>query len=209
VKLCCSITINHDVRKKIVMLVEIPDPEVILGIVIAFLAGLLSLLIFYKIKPLIKNNERSDSSNFERLEFYERQLIDMKIRLDSLAMEGESTKSVRYDDLEEFEDKIPKQGRSLMHGPPRRQQQMPRTSGNNYNNTFDYVLGLITDKEMTSRDIQIASQRSREHTSRLMNKLFKDGYVERNTKTKPYSYSITAKGRAKLSKPGFLQEVTA
>ena len=191
------------------MLVEIPDPEVILGIVIAFLAGLLSLLIFYKIKPLIKNNERNDSSNFERLEFYERQLIDMKIRLDSLAMEGESTKSVRYDDLEEFEDKIPKQGRSLMHGPPRRQQQMPRTSGNNYNNTFDYVLGLITDKEMTSRDIQIASQRSREHTSRLMNKLFKDGYVERNTKTKPYSYSITAKGRAKLSKPGFLQEVTA
>jgi len=209
VKLCCSITINHDVRKKIVMLVEIPDPEVILGIVIAFLAGLISLLIFYKIKPLIKNNERSDSSNFERLEFYERQLIDMKIRLDSLAMEGESTKSVRYDDLEEFENKIPKQGRSLVYRPPRRQQQTPRTPGNNYNNMFDYVLGLITDKEMTSRDIQIASQRSREHTSRLMNKLFKDGYVERNTKTKPYSYSITAKGRAKLSKPGLVQEVTA
>jgi len=51
---------------------------------------------------------------------------------------------------------------------------------------------------MTSRDIQITLGRSREHTSRLMKKLFEDGYVKRNTNSKPYTYSITDKGKEKL-----------
>ena len=63
---------------------------------------------------------------------------------------------------------------------------------------IDHVLQLITNKAMTSRDIQVTLKRSREHTSRLMKKLFEDGYVERNTETKPYTYSITEKGKAKV-----------
>ena len=51
---------------------------------------------------------------------------------------------------------------------------------------------------MTSRDIQITLKKSREHTSRLMKKLFEDGFVERNTETKPYTYSITKKGKTKV-----------
>jgi CTP-dependent riboflavin kinase len=68
-----------------------------------------------------------------------------------------------------------------------------------HNNATDYVLHLITDKAMTSRDIQITLKRSREHTSRLMKKLFDDGYVKRNTSTKPYTYSITEKGKEKIN----------
>ena len=62
----------------------------------------------------------------------------------------------------------------------------------------DYVLQLITNKAMTSRDIQITTKRSREHTSRLMKKLFESGLVQRNTETKPYIYSITEKGKSKV-----------
>ena len=51
---------------------------------------------------------------------------------------------------------------------------------------------------MTSRDIQITLKRSREHTSRLMKKLFEDGLVQRNTESKPYTYSITEKGKTKI-----------
>ena len=71
------------------MLIEIPDPEIILGIVVAFFVGLFALYIFYKIKPSVNQQDRYDSSSFDRLEFYERQLIDMKIRLDSLEIAGE------------------------------------------------------------------------------------------------------------------------
>ena len=67
-----------------------------------------------------------------------------------------------------------------------------------HTNPTDYVLHLITDKAMTSRDIQITLKRSREHTSRLMKRLFEDGFVQRNIETKPYTYSITEKGKAKV-----------
>ncbi len=62
----------------------------------------------------------------------------------------------------------------------------------------EHVLGLITAKEMTSRDIQITIGRSREHTSRLMKRLFEEGYVQRNNKVRPFTYQITEKGKAKL-----------
>ena len=65
-------------------------------------------------------------------------------------------------------------------------------------NPINYVLHLITSKAMTSRDIQITLKKSREHTSRLMKKLFEEGYVQRNTESKPYTYSITEKGIAKV-----------
>ena len=69
----------------------------------------------------------------------------------------------------------------------------PNTSNLTPTNPVDYVLHLITDKAMTSRDIQITLKKSREHTSRLMKKLFEEGYVQRNTESKPYTYSITEK----------------
>ena len=77
-------------------------------------------------------------------------------------------------------------------------QQIQRAPNMGYQNATDYVLRLITDKSMTSRDIQITLGRSREHTSRLMKKLFDDGYVKRSSDSKPYSYSITEKGKEKL-----------
>ena len=61
------------------MLVEIPDPEVILGIIAAFLVGLFVLFISYKIKSLLNRREKPDSSYLERFDFYERQLIDILV----------------------------------------------------------------------------------------------------------------------------------
>jgi len=52
------------------MLIEIPDPEIILGIVISFFVGLFVLYIFYKIKPSIKQQGEFDASSYDRLEFY-------------------------------------------------------------------------------------------------------------------------------------------
>ena len=67
------------------MLVEIPDPEVILGVVTAFVIGVLALFFYNKLKPYVNLKPKSqDPGYMERLEYYERQLIDMKIRLDAL-----------------------------------------------------------------------------------------------------------------------------
>jgi len=190
------------------MLVEIPDPEVILGVILAFLVGLGVLYGFYKVRPFIKSkSEISNASQTERLEYYERQLIDMKIRLDALEIQGIEQKSEDPNlELKQFLEKLAKNEAQEMHVEEVSQHKdmvekpvsTPNISNTDHTNPTDYVLRLITNKAMTSRDIQITLKRSREHTSRLMKKLFEDGYVERNTETKPYTYSITEKGKIKV-----------
>ena len=187
------------------MLVEIPDPEVILGVIAAFFVGLFVLYIIYKIKPSIKRQEGFDASSYDRLEFYERQLIDMKIRLDSLEIDSEVVNSNEIKDFGRVIEKIPNYEEYSVPKPKRLTPKSRQAPITDHNNTIDFVLGLITDKSMTSRDIQNASQRSREHTSRLMKKLYQEGYVGRDMRTKPFTYSITDKGKAKLGILEYLQ----
>ncbi len=192
------------------MLIEIPEPDVILAVIIAFVVGLVGLYSYYKIRPFIKTkSEMIDSSQLERLEYYERQLIDMKIRLDSMEMQGvEQKKEDPTIEIKQYLEKLTK-NQQVIENPiispkktediskePKTIQRMPNLD---HNNATDYVLHLITNKAMTSRDIQITLKRSREHTSRLMKKLYDDGFVQRNISTKPYTYSITEKGKEKIN----------
>jgi len=181
------------------MLVEIPDPEVILGIIAAFLVGVFGLYLFIKIKPYLKFKPvMNNPSYFERLEFYERQLIDMKIRLDALDLQDYSTKLYQPIPETESVERTSNKNELAHHKEVVGSPQEQRAPNMGYQNATDYVLKLITNKSMTSRDIRITLGRSREHTSRLMKKLFEDGYVKRNTNSKPYTYSITNKGKEKL-----------
>jgi len=191
------------------MLIEIPDPEVILGVIIAFLIGLVGLYGYYKVRPFIKSrNEMGDVSQSERLEYYERQLIDMKIRLDALEIQG-IDQNVEDPNVElksfleklaknEIQEKLTAQEIIEPEVVIEKASSTPEVIEIGYSNPTNHVLHLITNKSMTSRDIQITLKKSREHTSRLMKKLFEDGLVQRNTETKPYTYSITEKGISKV-----------
>ena len=190
------------------MLVEIPDPEVILGVILAFLLGLGGLYLFFKVRPFIKSNsDIVDPTQTERLEYYERQLIDMKIRLDALEIQGVEENPIDPNlDLKQFMQKlvetkesekqieVVKESEVVLE----KQVSTPNMTNIEHVSPTDYVLHLITNKAMTSRDIQITTKRSREHTSRLMKKLFESGLVQRNTERKPYTYSITEKGKSKV-----------
>lgn len=190
------------------MLVEIPDPEVILNVILAFIVGLGGLYGYYKIRPFIKSkSDMVDASQSERLEYYERQLIDMKIRLDALEIQGIEQKTDDPNlELKQFLEKLAKNEAQEKEVPisqepqkvPEKSVSTPKISNIGHTNPTNYVLHLITNKVMTSRDIQITLKKSREHTSRLMKKLFEEGLVQRNTETKPYTYSITEKGMAKV-----------
>ena len=190
------------------MLVEIPDPEVILSVILAFILGLGGLYGYYKIRPFIKSkNEMVDASQSERLEYYERQLIDMKIRLDALEIQGIEQKTEDPNlELKQFLEKLAKNEVqesevTISQEPeivPEKPVSTPKIANIEHTNPTNYVLHLITNKAMTSRDIQITLKKSREHTSRLMKKLFEEGLVQRNTESKPYTYSITEKGIARV-----------
>jgi len=183
------------------MLVEIPELEVILGVITAFVVGILALLIYNKLKPYVNLKPKNqDPGHLERLEYYERQLIDMKIRLDALDI---ADLSIKPDELSgEYRGMEEKVVKMSQENPVKKMEitdtvsdkRMPNLG---YNDATSHVLRLITDKSMTSRDIQITIGRTREHTSRLMKKLFEDGFVKRNTDTKPFTYSIIEKGQRK------------
>ena len=191
------------------MLIEIPDPEVILGVIIAFLIGLAGLYGYYKVRPFIKSkSEMTDASQSERLEYYERQLIDMKIRLDAIEIQGIEQK-VEDPNMElkqfleklaknEVSEKLPTQEVIEPQVIAEKPVSTPEVIEIGYSNPTNHVLHLITSRAMTSRDIQITLKKSREHTSRLMKKLFEEGLVQRNTESKPYTYSITEKGISKV-----------
>lgn len=186
------------------MLIEIPDVIVIVGVIIAFIAGMVGVYAYHRMSLAANSNSLvSDAGQSERLEYYERQLIDMKIRLDTIEMHSEEQKVLEKGGgskhfVEESSDKKEEIDKITSI---KTEFEKPIVASNiDHLNLQDYVLHLITQHDMTSRDIKITLKKSREHTARLMKKLFEEGYVERRAGSKPFVYSITKKGRDRLEK---------
>ena len=67
------------------------------------------------------------------------------------------------------------------------------------NDITNYILNLLVNGPRTSRDIQLAIGRTREHTSRTMKKLYERNLITRDTNNKPFTYHITDSGRKQLT----------
>ena len=177
------------------MLIDIPDAGIILVSVLAFLSGLVTLYLYTKIRSS-DGVEKLAPTSLERIDFYEKELIDMKIRLDTMELDGESftnadlptkkVKSFEKPETEKGEFVVPKPNAS------------PRVPNMSFEDSLTHVLKLITNGPMTSRDVEVTFGKSREHVSRLMKKLFEDDFVGRDTSARPYRYTITEKGRGRI-----------
>jgi predicted transcriptional regulator len=64
-------------------------------------------------------------------------------------------------------------------------------------NTVDSILRML-EVPLTSREIQRKINKSREHTSRLLKKLYSENVVTRDESVRPYKYKITDEGRRLL-----------
>ena len=177
------------------MLIDIPDAGIILVSVLAFLSGLVTLYLYTKVRSS-DNSVKTAPTNQERIDYYERELIDMKIRLDAMELDGETftkpdlpTKKVKSFDVPEVEEP------EFVAPKPKASPRVPNMS---FEDSVTFVLKKITEGPMTSRDIEVTFGKSREHVSRLMKKLFEDGFVVRDTSTRPYRYTITDKGRERV-----------
>ena len=177
------------------MLIDIPDAGIILVSVLAFLSGLVTLYLYTKVRSS-DNSVKTAPTNQERIDHYERELIDMKIRLDAMELDGETftkpdlpTKKVKSFDVPEVEEP------EFVAPKPKAVARVPNMS---FEDSVTFVLKKITEGPMTSRDIEVMFGKSREHVSRLMKKLFEDSFVGRDTSARPYRYTITDKGRERI-----------
>jgi predicted HTH transcriptional regulator len=163
------------------MLVEI---EIVLMLVISYIVGLLSITFFNKYRASASQTLAQYESKFKE---YEDMLVDMRIRLDTLELRSVSDVSQMSQEISDDRD--------ANHKPktPRRSLEQEGKG------LVDYVLKLLAEGPKTSRQIETVIGRSREHTARLMKKLFELGYVTRDTSTKPYTYAITDGGETMLS----------
>jgi predicted transcriptional regulator len=66
---------------------------------------------------------------------------------------------------------------------------------NKHNATEHYILKIILKESLTSNEIKNAIGRTREHTSRLMKKLYELQLVDRDITTKPFKYKLTEQGK--------------
>ncbi len=175
------------------MLVDI-DVGMILSVIASFVIGLACIIIYNKVKPRLGSQSNDLKILMERVQYYENLLIDMKIKLDSLELIKESEGPIQAQIPKPKEPK-PQQETVIEI---KEEKTKERAHNMNFGSATEYVLRLITEKPMTSRDIQITIGRTREHTSRMMKKLFEEGLVERNMQTKPFTYKITEKGLTRI-----------
>ena len=63
-----------------------------------------------------------------------------------------------------------------------------------HNATEHYILKMILKEPLTSNEIKNAIGRTREHTSRLMKKLYELKLVDRDITSKPFKYKLTEQG---------------
>ena len=193
------------------MIIEIPDLGVILGLILAFIGGLVTLFVYSKLKAISASNDQT-KADLERMEFYERQLIDLKIKLDAIDLENLTFSQETAQNIVKNEEKpaqVVQKQVEIVPEPAPNPPKIERAPNMSSDNIVEAVLRLITDKSRTSRDIQITLGKSREHISRTMKKMTDDGLVERNTNAKPYSYSITQMGLSKLSGSGSVAQTIA
>ena len=152
------------------MLVEIPELDVIFGLILAFIGGLFTLFVYSRIKGVSASKDQTKADS-ERLEFYERQLIDLKIKLDAIDMENLNFSQEIPQNVVKNEEKpvqvVEKQVQVMPEQVPV-PARVERTPNMSSGDIVETVLRLITDRSRTSRDIQITLGKSREHISRTM-----------------------------------------
>ena len=186
------------------MLVEIPDLDVIFGLMLAFIGGLFTLFVYSKLKADSASNDQTKADS-ESLEFYERQLIDLKIKLDAIDLENLSFSQEIPQNVVKNEEKPVQVVEKPVQVVPEQipvQPRVERTPNMSSGDIVEAVLRLITDRSRTSRDIQITLGKSREHISRTMRKCLMMGWW-RETPMQTH----TATQLPKTVDPGFLELV--
>jgi len=161
------------------------DIETILMVTLAYMVGIVSVMIFNRLKRVDTPEAIAEYSR--RMKEYEDMLVDLRIRLDILEIRsGERTHDASQTVSQEVGD--------AGHKPI----TIRRTLEQEGSGMVDYVLKLLMEGPKTSRQIEGLIGRSREHTARLMKKLFEMGCVTRDMASKPYTYTITDFGRTAL-----------
>jgi DNA-binding transcriptional ArsR family regulator len=185
--------------------------------VISFIAGILSIVLYIMLRnvkeylfAIDREPINSVISNYlAKSRYFEKQLAQLHVRMDQIESQldkgdksdpnmitGISSTSRDKIDIISHDRASPNDIRNQNvtdEGDKSVIASQPYSKG--YSDVTEYVLNLLIQKPLTSKELQHIIGRSREHTSRLLKKLYESELVYRDFSSRPFRYSITDEGR--------------
>lgn len=177
--------------------------DLVISGAVAFLAGMSCVMVYSKAKNVLMGRRyKADETIVEavileytrRLRDYDKVIAEIRTKVDIMEVKAEPPQTVTS------------QFQSVSHQPQPHVAPASEpvtvtqhaTVEKESNGTTDYILKLLAEKPRSSREVQLAIGRTREHTARLMKKLHDSGLVSRDVNTKPFRYNITDAGQERL-----------
>jgi CRP-like cAMP-binding protein len=168
--------------------------------IIAFLAGMACVMVYTRAKYAFADRRyRADEAVVEavvleytrRLRDYDRVIAELGSKIDILEVKSQPPQTLMSQQSHQPQPHVAPANEPVV-------VTQPPTIQNEGNGTTDYILKLLAERPRTSREVQLAVGRTREHTARLMKKLHDSGLVSRDANTKPFRYQVTDAGRERL-----------
>ncbi len=149
----------------------------------------------------------------DRLSQQDQKILDQQVRLDVIELKLDQMSKVPLKEekgavgvhevsdnrrvLEEVKELLRNLGKSeFSSSKVRKKVEAKETSTvEGLSPTESSVLRSLMEEAQTPKQIQQKINKSREHTARLMKRLFELGYVTREERKKPFVYEITEKGK--------------
>lgn len=195
----------------------------LLDVIISITLFILSFLVFFyfgytrDIKERLKENHKFKDmlidSYIQKFDEYNQIISDLRTKMDMIELKINPQKEVEIQDiLQDIQHEFitsndtanDKSHKKISHNIPPVIKDVIITNKDNGGeqimqrlNTVDSVLKML-EVPLTSREIQIRIKKSREHTSRLLKKLYSEDVVMRDESTRPFRYKITDEGRRLL-----------
>jgi hypothetical protein len=175
------------------------DGDLAISGIFAFLAGMVIVMVYTKVKVTFEERRyRADDKIVEavvleytrRLRDYDKMIAELRVKFDTIEARAQPYTVVSQQPSQPQPHVAP-----VTEPVTVTQHAAIEREGNG---TTDYILKLLSDRPRTSREVQQAIGRTREHTARLMKKLHDLGLVSRDINTKPFRYNITDAGREML-----------
>lgn len=184
-------------------LITLMTSDLVISSALAFLVGMVCVMVYARAKSALADRRyRADEAVVEavvleytrRLRDYDRVIAELRAKVDIMEVRSQTPQVMTSQYQQASHQPQP-------HVAPARepaavtQYAVVEKEGNG---TTDYILKLLAEKPRTSREVQLAVGRTREHTARLMKKLHDSGLVSRDVNAKPFKYNITDVGRERL-----------
>lgn len=183
--------------------------ETVMLSILTFIAGMAGVMSYHRLRERFKKREyRADESITEaivteysrRLRDYDRVIAELRTKVDIMELRVQGSKGVVISQ-DVITSQAPQPHVARITSTPVITQhaadaEVEKQEGQN--GTTDYILKMLAERARTSREVQQAIGRSREHTARLMKKLTESRFVSRDGSRKPFRYNLTDLGRARL-----------